>query len=95
MFGKAIMVYYDFGCAIRYLRRKRGMTQEHLSLKSGVSRAMVIRVEKGERNISAQKLGAIAAALNVSPQEIYDIAGCCYGNSGVCQCMESPNIFKN
>lgn len=49
---------------------KRGFTQETLALASGLDRAYIGSVERGERNISFLKFQRIAEALNVGAGDL-------------------------
>jgi transcriptional regulator with XRE-family HTH domain len=53
------------GGNIRDLRIDRGMTQEALALRSGVSRNVLIDVETGRRGLLYERLFDIADALEV------------------------------
>lgn len=56
-----------FGKRLKVIRRVRGLTQEELESKSGVSSAMISHFETGERQkASADNLVKLAEALNVS-----------------------------
>lgn len=46
-------------------REKLGMSQEDLTIKSGVHRTYAGSVERGERNVSLKNLVRFANALNV------------------------------
>ncbi len=51
---------------LRRLRLARGMTLDALGDASGVSRAMISRIERGETSPTAQLLARICAALGTS-----------------------------
>lgn len=53
------------GETIRALRVARGMTQEALALRSGVTRNVLIDVERGRRGLLFERLFDIADALDV------------------------------
>lgn len=56
----------EFGNRIKKLRKDKGWTQDKLAEKLGyTSRAMISKIEKGERGIQAAMLPAIADALDV------------------------------
>ena len=52
------------------IRKNRGMSQERLALRSGISKQTIILIEKGNRLPSLKTAYAISSALRVS---IYDI----------------------
>lgn len=63
-------MFYD---RIRYQRESQGMTQQELADKVGyTSRSTINKIEKGERNITGDKIQAIAQALGVKPSYLMD-----------------------
>ena len=52
------------------LRRSRGLTQEHLSALSGVSRESIYRLEGGKRGAMPDTMCKLARALWVSPEDL-------------------------
>lgn len=60
------------GSNIRTLRLAKGMTQETLALRSGVTRNVLIDVEHGKRGILYERLVDIAEALEVAPGILFD-----------------------
>lgn len=59
------------GERVRALRTGRGLTLEVLADKSGVSRAMLSRIERGESNPTAQLLGRVCAGLDVTLSALF------------------------
>jgi transcriptional regulator with XRE-family HTH domain len=53
------------GAVIRQERKQRGLSQEGLAALSGLSRAFVGEIERGEVNVSFSTLTALADGLNV------------------------------
>lgn len=53
------------GGRIRELRIERGLTQEQLALRSGVTRNILIDVEHGRRSLLFERLFDIAEALDL------------------------------
>lgn len=56
---------HEVGGRIRALRAERGLTQEALALRSGVTRNVLIAVEHGRRGLLYERLFDIADALDV------------------------------
>ena len=48
----------------------RGLTQEGLAEKVGLDRSYVGSVERGERNVSLENIGKLAATLRVPPSDL-------------------------
>jgi len=59
---------------IRFLRKKRGLTQEELAEQINLQQAYIGGVERGERNISMLTLQKIAVGLEVSPDEVLNFS---------------------
>lgn len=58
------------GEAIRDLRVERGLSQERLSLESGVHRNYIGGIERAERKPTIATIATIATALGVRPSEL-------------------------
>lgn len=61
------------GKKIAQLRKARGWKQEDLSLKSGIERSSLARMEAGGVNSTINKLRQIAAAFEISIGELVDL----------------------
>ena len=59
-----------FGERLRGARRARGWPIERLAAASGVSRAMISKIERGESSPTAVLLGKLSAALELSVSEL-------------------------
>jgi transcriptional regulator with XRE-family HTH domain len=59
-----------FGERLRGERRARGWPIERLAAASGVSRAMISKIERGESSPTAVVLGKLSAALELSVSEL-------------------------
>ena len=60
------------GRRIQDFRLERGLTQEELALRSGVSRNVLMDVEHGRRGILHERLFDIAKALGVSAADLLE-----------------------
>jgi transcriptional regulator with XRE-family HTH domain len=60
------------GQRVAKLRLDRGMTQEQLAERMGVSRNHIADIELGARNTGIWSILLIARALNVRPGELLD-----------------------
>ncbi|EPC5878120.1 helix-turn-helix domain-containing protein [Providencia hangzhouensis] len=58
------------GERIRNERIKQGISQESLALLTDIDRSYVGRIERGEVNITVEKLYQIAEVLKCSPSEL-------------------------
>lgn len=64
------------GYRIKEIREKKGMTQEELAEKSGVSRVTISGLESGkEKNASSKTLLKLASALGTSVEKIFFTSG--------------------
>lgn len=59
---------------IRDLRRERGLTLDELSRRSGVSKGMLVEIEKGGANPSIAILCKVAAAFGISVADIVSVS---------------------
>lgn len=57
---------------IRQLRESKGWTQEVLAAKASISRSQLAMIEKETRPANTLRLNAIAAALGVAPDELFE-----------------------
>jgi len=60
------------GLNIRKFRHKKGWTQEGLSLETGLHRAYVGQIERGEKNIGLKNLEKISKALDVKVTKLLE-----------------------
>jgi transcriptional regulator with XRE-family HTH domain len=63
-----------FGERLRAERRARSLTIDRLAEASGVSRAMISKIERGESSPTAVVLGKLSAALQLSMPELFSPA---------------------
>lgn len=64
--------YRDLGCAIAYYRKRKGMTQEQVAEKVGISRQHMGAIEAPNmvRAVSLDVLFNIAAVLEIEPYKL-------------------------
>ncbi|MCF7870060.1 MAG: helix-turn-helix domain-containing protein [Candidatus Omnitrophica bacterium] len=60
------------GSAIRKTRQKKGWSQEKLALETGLHRAYIGQIERGEKNIGLVNLEKIAKALRAKLKDLLD-----------------------
>ncbi len=53
-------------------RNRKGMSEEELAEKSGVSKSTIQRIEAGKTSPSINKLGKIAEALGLKVEDLFD-----------------------
>ena len=58
------------GQLIRNRRLQLKMTQESLGLQCGIDRSYMGRIERGEVNLTVEKIYEIASVLKISPKEL-------------------------
>lgn len=61
-----------FARNVRKLRRLQELSQEGLALQAGLSRTYVSQIERGERSVSIDNMGALADALGVPLKDLVD-----------------------
>jgi transcriptional regulator with XRE-family HTH domain len=60
---------------LKTLRQLRAMSQEELAEESGVGRATISRIERGETGAHGRTLRRLAAALGVDVDELVQLEG--------------------
>lgn len=63
--------HLSFGQRVREIRQDRGLSQEDLAELAGMHRTYVSSLERGLRNVGLDNILAIAAALDVSPSDLF------------------------
>ena len=58
------------GQNIRKRRKERGLTQDDFALVSKIDRSYIGRIERGEANLTVEKLYIIAAVLDCEPSSL-------------------------
>jgi transcriptional regulator with XRE-family HTH domain len=73
--GMTLEVIYGerLGARVKELRRRRGLTLEDLAERAGVSRAMISKVERGEKNPTLVVAAKVAEGLSVTISELLGV----------------------
>ena len=66
------LVKHQFGKSVREHRIAAGLTQEGLADASELDRSYVGSIERGERNLSIENVCRLAAAIGVSPADLFN-----------------------
>lgn len=61
----------EFGTRVRQLRERAGLSSREFSLLIGRSKAYIIQLENGRRNVSLDTIERIAAGLGVTVSELF------------------------
>ena len=56
----------DFGIKLHLARKHAGLTPAQLAEKAGVSKAYIVKLERGESNPRVSTIGAILASLDLN-----------------------------
>jgi DNA-binding XRE family transcriptional regulator len=59
-----------FGRNLRAIRKSKGFSQERLAYASGIDRGYVGKIERGEVNLSIEKLYLLAKVIGCSPKDL-------------------------
>jgi transcriptional regulator with XRE-family HTH domain len=59
-----------FGQNLRAIRKLKGITQERLAYESGLDRSYMGKIERGQVNITIEKIYILANYLNCSPKAL-------------------------
>lgn len=65
-------MHQEIGMRIRALRKRRKWTILELSQKTGIGRAMLGFIERGDRRATTENIHALAEAFNVKPGLLID-----------------------
>ena len=65
-----MVVYRSYGKLIRKKWKEKKITQEAFALQCGIDRSYIGRIERGEVNLTVEKLYEIATALEVDMKEL-------------------------
>lgn len=68
--------YTPLGDALRYLRKRAGLSQAQLAESAGMDRSYISMLENGQRtNISYEYAAALARGLGISMEDLYKATG--------------------
>lgn len=60
----------SFGEKFKLKRKETGLSQDEVALQSGIDRSYIGRIERGEVNISLEKVYLLAEVLNCKAMEL-------------------------
>ncbi len=60
----------SFGYIFKGKRKEAGLSQDEIALRSGIDRSYVGRIERGEVNISLEKVYLLAEVIGCSPKDL-------------------------
>jgi transcriptional regulator with XRE-family HTH domain len=81
---------HAFGNRLRAERQGRGWSMDQLAAASGVSRAMISKIERGESSPTAVVLGRLSAALQLSVSELLSVTNDQLPSSRVRRAADTP-----
>ena len=64
------LVCEAFGRNLRAIRKSKGFSQERLAHDAGIDRSYVGKIERGEVNITLEKIYVFAGLLECSPRDL-------------------------
>jgi transcriptional regulator with XRE-family HTH domain len=82
------------GWNLRRLRVAKGLSQERLALQSNIDRAYVGRVERGQENVTVNKLDAMAEVLGVKVAELFTDPGSNWAMPAALKSGRKPKVAK-
>ncbi len=59
-----------FGRNLRAVRKSKGLSQERLAHEAGIDRSYLGKIERGEVNITIEKIYLLAESLQCSPKDL-------------------------
>jgi len=60
---------------LKEIRQKKGLTQQELSVQSGINLSTIQKLERGENNLSGAKFSTILALYRVLGSDVFIAAG--------------------
>jgi transcriptional regulator with XRE-family HTH domain len=60
----------EFGRNLRAIRRAKGLSQERLAHEAGIDRSYLGKIERGEVNVTIEKIYQLADHLHCSPKDL-------------------------
>lgn len=62
----------QFGARLRQLRKERNVSQDELALRAQIDRSYMGRIERGQVNITLEKVYRLANALGCEARDLLD-----------------------
>ena len=82
----------EFGEYVRYLRQKKGWSQEELATRCGYTsdtrKSTIHKIEAGKSDLPASKIRTLATALGISPVDLIDPPSEARDEMMVCELFE-------
>lgn len=60
---------------LKEIRQKKGLTQQELSVQSGINLSTIQKLERGENNLSGAKFSTVLALYRVLGSDVFIVAG--------------------
>lgn len=60
---------------LKEIRQKKGLTQQELSVQSGINLSTIQKLERGENNLSGAKFSTVLALYGVLGSDVFIAAG--------------------
>lgn len=60
---------------LKEIRQKKGLTQQELSVQSGINLSTIQKLERGENNLSGAKFSTVLALYRVLGSDVFIAAG--------------------
>ncbi|MGF9917710.1 helix-turn-helix transcriptional regulator, partial [Paenibacillus ehimensis] len=65
-------LYQQVGKKIRFYRKAKNLTQEQLAEFIPIDQAHLVRIEKGNVNITLETIDRISIALDINPMQLFE-----------------------
>lgn len=88
--------YARFGSAVRYWRKKKGLTQAKLAEALGLSRASIANIERGRQKVLLYQFSELCSLFRVPPSELLSPDEIELGKAGLQDILDKvPEQYRN